>query len=161
MAIIFETTSRDDMEIKTKIEPFSMRSCLHPDIYIPAKQTSQFAAFKSSIRNQLAFNDLSAACLTANSTKEDLVPLRSDYLRRGEAYGLGPVCCHVENTAVYILPERVLYALRFDTDLHPAMMATKKSMPARFPRNEIIQLMMRSNMLIRRWSKAVVINWTN
>ena len=88
--------------------------------------------------------------LTADGTKEDLVPVRVDYLQRGEINGLRSVCCQVENTAVYVLLERVLHSLRLDADLHPVIMATKKSMPARFPRNETVQLMRRSIMPTRR-----------
>lgn len=89
------------------------------------------------------------------------MPLRVDYFHCGEVYGLRPVYCHIEDTAIYISPEQLLHPLRFDADLHPVMMATKKSMPARFPRKETTQLMRTSITLIRRWRRAVVINWNN
>lgn len=89
------------------------------------------------------------------------MPLRVDYLHCGEVYGLRPLYGQIEDTAICILPEQRLHRLRFDADLHPVMMATKKSMPARFPRKETTGLIRTSITLIRQWRRAVVINGSN
>ena len=88
------------------------------------------------------------------------------------------ICCHPGSTTFIVaklivsceyadisktppsVPGSAVTKRHLECHLHPNMIVTKKSMPAKFPRKEITQFLSRSRIVIRRWRKATVINMT-
>ena len=97
--MIFETTSRDDMEMNTDAKLMSFQLGLSGQNHLPAKQTSQFAALRAHVRDY-SFQQVACSSHTSNSTKKDLVPLRVNNLHFCKVYSFGSVSWHVEDAAI-------------------------------------------------------------